>query len=183
MGGQSSRMGTDKSQLKLNDQTLTQIAFEKLKCYVDDIHYSINESQNDLNLENKILDEFAEQGPLGGIISSLRATQQSILVLAVDMPNIRKQTIKQLITHRDWNLLSTTHYDPAENIWQPFPSIWEIEALPCLEEYFESGERSFQKFLNKFGHQQVPITDKSTFLNMNTKEDFEKLKIQNQISF
>ena len=194
MGGKSSRMGTDKSQLVVSlsdfasgrivpkaeqDQrtTLAELAQSKLKCYVDEVYFSINTNQKHLELSNTIIDRFEEEGPLSGIISALKTLQQSILVIGVDMPLVTKQSIKKLIKHRDWDLLSTTYYNNETKIWEPMLSIWEIEALPCIEEYFDSGERSFQKFLNKFGNQPVPITDEKEFTNVNTMEEYEKISL------
>ncbi len=186
MGGKSSRMGTDKSCLRYNSEkgkinsadnqkTFAELAHDKLKHFCRDIFYSINREQSSLELPNAILDVFAGEGPLGGIISSMRATQKSILIVAVDMPLVSTSTLSRLIEHRDWNLLSTSYYNKENSMWDPFPSIWEIEALPCLEEYFESGERSFQKFLNKYGHQQVPISSDKEFTNVNTMEEYLRL--------
>ena len=52
MGGKSSRMGTDKSQLiantsypTKNQENLAQLAHAKLKCYVNEVFYSINQEQ------------------------------------------------------------------------------------------------------------------------------------------
>ncbi len=192
MGGQSSRMGQDKSQLLFslrynsaegritqtdNRQTLAELAHSKLKCYVDDVHFSINKSQKDLGLENTIVDEYEGEGPLSGIISALKATQSSIVVLGVDMPLITKQSIKSLIQQRNWDLLTTTFYNNQSNTWEPMLSIWEYETLPCLEEYFDTGGRSIQKFLNQFGNQRVPIHNPEEFTNVNTMEDYETINL------
>jgi|TARA_B110000902_G_scaffold64596_1_gene76664 molybdopterin-guanine dinucleotide biosynthesis protein A len=192
MGGQSSRMGQDKSQLLFslrynsaegritqtdNRQTLAELAHSKLKCYVDNVHFSINKSQKDLGLENTIVDEYEGEGPLSGIISALKATQSSIVVLGVDMPLITKQSIKSLIQQRNWDLLTTTFYNNQSNTWEPMLSIWEYETLPCLEEYFDTGGRSIQKFLNQFGNQRVPIHNPEEFTNVNTMEDYETINL------
>ena len=192
MGGQSSRMGQDKSQLLFshrynsaegritqtkNRQTLAELAHSKLKCYVDDVHFSINKSQAELDLENTIVDEYEEEGPLSGIISALKATQASIVVLGVDMPLVTKQSIKSLIQQRNWDLLTTTFYNNRSNTWEPMLSIWEFETLPCLEAYFDNGGRSIQKFLNQFGNQRVPISNPEEFTNVNTMEDFKTISL------
>ena len=54
-------------------------------------------------------------------------------------------------------------------------SIWEIETLPCLEEFFENGGRSIQQFLNQFGNQRVPVINEKEFMNVNTLEEYENL--------
>lgn len=185
MGGQSTRMGSDKSQLEVSSSvpsdrdvsrtTFAQLARTKLKCYVDEVYFSINKDQQNLDLENTILDEYENEGPLSGIISALRATQASILVLGVDMPLVRKQTIKNLIKHRNWDLLTTTYYDDKNAKWEPMLSIWEIETLPALEKYFDAGGRSIQKFLNQFGNQRVQIDNPEEFKNVNTMEEYQAL--------
>lgn len=192
LGGKSSRMGTDKSQLLFSlrynsaedritqtdkSHTLAELAHSKLKCYVDEVHFSINKNQEVLGLENTILDQHKEEGPLSGIISALKATQSSIVVLGVDMPLITKQSIKKLIQNRNWDLLTTTYYNEQDGRWEPMLSIWEYETLPCLEEYFNNGGRSIQKFLNQYGNQQVPITNPKEFTNVNTMEEYRKLNL------
>ncbi|MDC1395701.1 hypothetical protein N8368_04275, partial [Bacteroidia bacterium] len=57
-----------------------------LKPFCSDIFYSINSEQNTLELPNTVIDVFEGEGPLGGIISSMRTTQKSIMIVAVDMP-------------------------------------------------------------------------------------------------
>lgn len=190
MGGQSSRMGTDKAQLIVSlsdsassrivpkaEQTLLELAHSKLKCYVDEVHFSINKSQEALGLKNTILDEYEGEGPISGIIAALRSTRRAILVLGVDMPLVTKQSIKNLIKHRNWDLLTTTYYNNQTHTWEPMLSIWEIETLPCLEEYFDNGGRSIQKFLNQFGNQRVLITNQEEFTNVNTMEEYQKISL------
>ena len=192
MGGESSRMGQDKSQLLFSLRynsaegritqtdkraTLAEIAHSKLKCYTDEVFYSINQNQKSLGLEHTILDEHVEEGPLSGIISALKATKSSIIILGVDMPLITKQSIKNLIKHRNWDLLTTTYYNTETSIWEPMLSIWEYETLPCLEEYFDNGGRSIQKFLNQYGNQRVPITNIEEFTNVNTMAEYRSLSL------
>lgn len=179
MGGYSTRMGQDKAELTVangqKESTFAELAHEKLKCYTTDVYYSINVTQKEYFSSNVIVDKYDNEGPLSGIISSLEFTQNSILVLGVDLPLIGKKTIKNLIANRNWDLLTTTYYNFQDTKWQPMVSIWEIETLPCLKKFFEEGGRSVQKFLDKFGNQKVEIQDISEFQNINTPEDYQNL--------
>ena len=136
-----------------------------------------NKNQAKLGLANTILDEYEGEGPLSGIISSLKATKSPIVVLGVDMPLVTIQSINNLIQQRNWDLLTTTFYHTQSNTWEPMLSIWEYETLPCLEEYFNSGGRSIQKFLNQFGNQRVPIPNSEEFTNINTLEEYSNLRL------
>ncbi len=195
MGGRSSRMGQDKSQLAVSSsilqynnlsaatqhakepRTLAELAHSKLKYCVDNVHFSINKNQAKLGLANTILDEYEGEGPLSGIISSLKATKSPIVVLGVDMPLVTIQSINNLIQQRNWDLLTTTFYHTQSNTWEPMLSIWEYETLPCLENYFDNGGRSIQKFLNQFGNQRVPIPNSEEFTNINTLEEYSNLRL------
>ncbi|MFB1002666.1 MAG: hypothetical protein QMC70_00800, partial [Bacteroidia bacterium] len=82
-----------------------------------------------------------------------------------------------LIQQRNWDLLTTTFYNNQSNTWEPMLSIWEYETLPCLEEYFDNGGRSIQKFLNQFGNQRVTIPNPEEFTNVNTMEDYKTISL------
>jgi molybdopterin-guanine dinucleotide biosynthesis protein A len=175
MGGNSTRMGSDKSQLILNDQTLSQIAFNKLLSNCDEVFYSINENQKALNLQNTILDQYENEGPLSGIISSLNFLESSIFSLAVDLPKISKESIAYIISKRNKNKLATAFFSSEKNQWESTVSIWEAHALPFLLAYFENGGRSIQKFLFSQDIEKVEVGNAREFANINTINDFKDL--------
>ena len=92
-GGQSSRMGTDKSQLTFNNQTL----LERTKNLLiqSGIEHIFVSGPNDIK------DKFSNIGPLGGIFSCLTQLKEYdyILFVPVDMPLLTVKTIEKLI-HR-----------------------------------------------------------------------------------
>lgn len=90
-GGQSKRMGTDKSQLKIGSTTLLEHA--KLVLVESDI--------TDVFVSGKsgIEDIYTNKGPISGLQASLCSLKQYnyIVFIPVDMPFITKEVIHELI--------------------------------------------------------------------------------------
>jgi molybdopterin-guanine dinucleotide biosynthesis protein A len=99
-GGKSSRMGTDKSFLTMPDsqQTLLEYCQKKLALVCDD-HVFISGSQH----QQGIADIIPNCGPLSGIHAAIIHIQMKypniieLLVIAVDMPDLRREDFEYLI--------------------------------------------------------------------------------------
>lgn len=174
-GGQSSRMGTDKSKLLLNGKSLEDLASSKLEPFCDKVYFSINSTQNDLSYKNSLLDLYENQGPLAGIISSFYYLEAPLLVLAVDMPLVTKNTIENLIKQRDKTKHVTAFFDEEKQLWQGTLAIWEHSCYSFLQTYFDKGGRSIQQFLHQINANKVGVVNHLDFGNVNTQKDFEKL--------
>lgn len=175
-GGNSTRMGSDKSQLKVNNKTLSEIAFDKLNPFCDEICYSINKKQQYISYRNTVLDFYENEGPLSGIISALMYLETDILVLAVDLPKISTKTIEHLINNRNPNKLATVYFEEQKQQWEGMVSIWEYRSFPFLQTYFNNGGRSIQKFLFNHDVERVDLVNPEEFKNINTMDDFLDLR-------
>ena len=174
-GGQSSRMGSDKSKLLLNGKSLDELAFSKLQLFCHEVYFSINNSQNDLSYKISLLDLYENQGPLSGILSSYYYLETSLLVLAVDMPLITKNTLENLINQRDKTKHVTAFFDEEKQLWHGTLAIWEYSCYPLLQSYFDSGGRSIQKFLHQINAHKVGVINHRDFTNVNTQKDFKNI--------
>jgi len=102
-GGQSKRMGVDKSQLTIGNFTLLQHAQKiLLDSELSDIFVSGQQG---------ILDEFESIGPIGGILSCLNTlkTFDYVLFLPVDMPFVTPDMIIELINKNDGSIVHFKH--------------------------------------------------------------------------
>ena len=174
-GGNSTRMGHDKSQLKLGNQTLAEIACTKLEPFCEEVCFSINEQQQDIGYSNTVLDFYSNEGPISGILSSFMFVESDILVLAVDMPNISVQTIENLVKHRDPSKMATAYFDSEKQRWEGLVSLWEYHSYDALLTYFNSGGRSIQKFLFNHDVKRLEIPNHQEFRNINTMKEFQNL--------
>ncbi|MDP2804340.1 MAG: molybdenum cofactor guanylyltransferase [Gallionellaceae bacterium] len=95
-GGQSSRMGQDKANLFLGEQTLLQSVFATLQPLFVETIVSVREHRPDIS-QRQILDDPAHQGPLGGLLAGLEAaTTPWIFLAACDMPFITLAVVEHL---------------------------------------------------------------------------------------
>ena len=175
-GGNSTRMGTDKSQLKLGSNTLSELAYAKLQPFCKEICYSINKNQEGYDYTNTVLDFYENEGPISGILSSFMFLESDLLILAVDMPNISPQTIENLIQHRNPSKLVTSYFNSEKQQWEGLLSIWEYKSYQTLLTFFENGGRSIQKFLFSHDVEQVAIPNIQEFRNINSMKEFGDLR-------
>jgi len=176
MGGQSSRMGTDKSMLKIGDNFLYQIAAIKLNAFCQEVFLSINRSQAlHFNFEWPfIVDKYPNEGPIGGILSCYEAGHNSILVLAPDLINITNDDVSSLLSlHELDGNLCTMFYNEKNGYFEPLLSIWTELALSNLQIFFLNGGRSLQIFLKEQNIKRYNLENLHSFININTKQDFE----------
>jgi molybdopterin-guanine dinucleotide biosynthesis protein A len=189
-GGKSSRMGINKSLLKIDDVTLIERIYDILKSVFENVIISTNDHElYDFLPIVKVEDVYKGFGPLSGIHASLKfVTTEKIFVVSSDLPFL----LPSLIQH----LLEVKTDEPivlpkAENRIQYLCGIYSKSIFTIadniLSANFESLEknRPFKKssvslwnFVERIGAEIVDVEEKvfymkDTFFNINTPEDFE----------
>lgn len=174
MGGQSKRMGFDKSSITLDDQFLYQHASNLLKPFCDRIVLSINRHQ----LLSKtyeyptVIDKYEAEGPMGGILSCFEVGYSPLLILAVDMVNIKPTDIAKLlpVLYSD-DTFCSIYFNIKNQRYEPMLSLWTTVGLQKLKTSFDHGERSFQRFLKSEKVNIYSVEDEISFININTKDE------------
>jgi molybdopterin-guanine dinucleotide biosynthesis protein A len=101
-GGKSSRMGRDKAFLEIGGQTLLARQIEIVRAAgVTEIFISGRDGTDYSAFGCRILkDNFPDTGPLAGIEAALSAAANPLLlVLAVDLPEMSLELLRELSTH------------------------------------------------------------------------------------
>lgn len=98
-GGKSSRMGFDKSKIKIDGRLLIEILGEKLEKIFDEIILVAEKEDKFENLNYKVVEDMEKNyGPAGGIYTGLKnASSKYVFFLACDMPKINIDYIKYLM--------------------------------------------------------------------------------------
>lgn len=98
-GGKSSRMGFDKSKIKIDGRLLIEIIGEKLEKIFDEIILVAEKEDKFENLKYKVVEDMEKNyGPAGGIYTGLKnASSKYVFFLACDMPKINIDYIKYLM--------------------------------------------------------------------------------------
>jgi molybdopterin-guanine dinucleotide biosynthesis protein A len=171
IGGQSTRMGSDKAFVQWQGQTLLEKAIDHLSEITEDIYLSVNVEQYDRlhGGYNCIQDRYPDKGPLGGILSALEILQEDLIVLAVDMPNLSATSVKDLISAaKDSNRITCYQYNEAI---QPFPSYWPVQVLPKLEQSVLNNRLAMIKFIIEQQPNLISANDNELFKNFNRPDD------------
>ncbi|MDW8801961.1 molybdenum cofactor guanylyltransferase [Clostridium sp. A1-XYC3] len=116
-GGKSSRMGFDKSKLKLGNKLLLEIVAEKLEGLFEEVLLVAERKDKFVGLKYTVLEDLKkEYGPAGGIYTGLKhASSQYVFFLACDMPIVNIEYIESMMEN-----LRHNDYDgviPRRNNW------------------------------------------------------------------
>jgi molybdenum cofactor guanylyltransferase len=154
-GGESSRMGTDKSLIEYHPGIPQRyFLYEMLSIFCDEVVISCNKTQSSVIKSgyNLICDHerFAGHGPISGLMSVFEANpNRSVLFLGCDYPFISVSDIRLLTDHRDDNYSCVAYDDIEGNIIDPMIAIFENRCHQELISRFDAGEYSLRDYLDK----------------------------------
>jgi molybdenum cofactor guanylyltransferase len=176
-GGASSRMGTDKSQLLVDNQTFTERIAETLLTITDSV--AIVGRLQDKSLFRSVPDVYPQWGALGGLHAALHAcTREWAIVTACDLPFVTKEFFLLLKKLRmDHDAVVPVQEDGRP---QPLAALYRVE--PCRQraaELIEAGRRRPLDLLEVVRTRWVAFAEirnlaqaERFFVNINTPEDY-----------
>ena len=177
-GGQSRRMGRDKSQLLLENQTFTERIAAALIPVTDSITL-VGAREVDSRFPS-VPDVYPGWGALGGLHAALAACESEwSIVVACDLPFVTTELFKYLASLRNgYDAVVPLQFDGRP---QPLSSLYRIE--PCLKratELIEAGKRRPLDLLELVNTRWVPFSElrkldqaEKFFVNINTPEDYD----------
>jgi molybdopterin-guanine dinucleotide biosynthesis protein A len=180
-GGASSRMGTDKSQLRLEQQTFTERIAETLLQITDSV--SIVGRDSDVSSLRSVADVYPKWGALGGIHAALAAcSREWAIVVACDLPFVTSELFSYLAAQRmDHEAVVPIQEDGRP---QPLAALYRVD--PCLRQatgLIEAGRRRPLDLLEVVKTRWVAFAElrnfaraQSFFVNINTPEDYDGIR-------
>ncbi len=177
-GGKSKRMGTNKSLLKLNDKTIIEHSVELMKSLFSNVILITNTPKEYEFLSIPMFEDvYKQKGPLAGIHSGLlNSSTSNNFIISCDTPLMSSSVIKYIMNYQTQKLITLCK---ADGFVQQLVGVYSKSLLPIVETIFNNGERhSVYSLLDKVGSEIIEIEKmefykKDTFLNMNSKEDYE----------
>lgn len=172
-GGKSSRMGTNKSLLKLGNKPVIQNISEELQACSDEVIIVSNQHETyDFLGVQQISDRYNGKGPLAGIEAALYQFDADIYMFAAcDMPFLSKEIYGFLLQH-------LAHYDAVVPIYNsqmhPLAGIYKKNVLSQVQAQIEKGNLKVKDFfahvnvnyVRNFSHFPDDLLEKH-FFNMN----------------
>lgn len=182
-GGKSSRMGTNKSFLKIGNQTIIERIADLMKSVFSEVILITNtpEEYPFLNLPT-FEDIYKWKGPLAGIHSALvHSKTEKIFVLSCDVPLMSKEMIEYIV---EYNSDKPIIFCEAAGYHQPLVGVYSKVILCEVENFIsttEVSDKSFHHFLKSveaeiIHPEKLSFYKDELFFNVNRPEDFEELK-------
>ncbi|MBB1376925.1 molybdenum cofactor guanylyltransferase [Pseudoalteromonas sp. SR43-2] len=193
-GGKSSRMGSDKADLVLKNKTLLHNACDLLKDAgaknilisrnVTNPVKSSSQYSCDYPSEKYVKDIYPNSGPLGGIYSTLIATEHDLLITAVDMPLLTSSLLSTIVLASQSNKVQSV----SNQLNQSQIHAWhfENEPLPLYIRNTSSvknhlkhiltnanSHKSIKQFTQSIGVQTLLCNKTHALINTNTPAQFK----------
>ena len=172
-GGESSRMGEEKSLMQFKKQKLIDFSISALRPYCSEILISSSKAIHQMVSCRIIADEFRKIGPIAGIHSALKNSKTDfIIILPCDSPMVKPQFVQYLISQIG-NMDKAIVPQYQENK-EPLFAVYHKSILPVIESQINNQDYRLTHLLEKVKARVIEVTDRSCFVNINTPEDFNK---------
>jgi len=177
-GGQSSRMGMDKSLLNYHGKPQRYYLYDILTEICGKAFISCNKEQAKEipGGFNVIIDaeNFGPIGPMGGLLSAFDAyPDASFLVIGCDYPYLQKTDMERLL-ETDNNSLATTYYNDYEQIREPLVGLYKSDCYDLLKKQFEQNDYSLNHFLKEINATTIIPASPRSIQSVDTKEGYQK---------
>jgi molybdenum cofactor guanylyltransferase len=179
-GGQSSRMGQDKSFVPFQGRPMIEVIRERVAGLGAELVVITNKPDEYTYLDLPTYrDVYPDMGPLGGIYTAVyHARHPYTLVVACDMPWLNRDLLSYMIELRQQADIIVPRW---EKFPEPLHAIYSKACLPPIQEQLHSGQLKITRF---WGQVNVHFVDRPvieqfdaygrSFANLNTPEELAK---------
>ncbi len=177
-GGQSSRMGTDKSLLNYHGKPQRYYLYDVLSTLCERIFISCNDQQaKEIPAEYDVIidsEKYQQIGPMGGLLSAFeKYPGASFLVIGCDYPFIQKSDLARLLEANN-DSLAITYYNDYEQIREPLIGFYKSGCYDLLKKQFEQDDYSLNHFLKEINASTIIPASPKTIQSVDTHEGYQK---------
>ncbi|MGI8602980.1 MAG: molybdenum cofactor guanylyltransferase [Verrucomicrobiales bacterium] len=188
MGGKSSRMGTDKACLVIDDEPLWLRQLKKLRALpCDRLFLSVGTGFSPISPSSSTIivpDAFRDCGPLGGVLSCLQKVEldgagSRLVVLGVDLPLLPVEFLEDVLFASEPECGAVARQG---DIFEPLAAVYPIEMLEIGRRLVRLGHTSMQNFIRE-GLEHAMMVEMNArdypaeiFINLNTPDDLARLR-------
>ena len=174
-GGDSIRMGRDKSILPVKGQPMIKRIYDQLRPHFNQILISSNDISKYRFLGVDVVpDKVTGQGPLGGIASALAASANELnFVIASDIPQVDTALVRMLLRQgRDFDAVIPR---VGRSRYEPLFAVYKKDTLAAIEAALLSGNNRIIDALSCCRVKYIDLTDTQQLKNLNTMNDYWEL--------
>jgi molybdopterin-guanine dinucleotide biosynthesis protein A len=173
-GGESCRMGADKSMLPIGGQPMIARICEQLRGTFSQILISSNEADRYSFLGCEIVpDKVPGQGPLMGIASALEASANEVnFVVACDIADINLPYVRRMLAEANGaDLVIPTTRDEK---YEPLFAVYRKSALDAVNKVLAAGRHKISDVFPLCKVKHIELSDADWLSNINTMSEYEQ---------
>ncbi|NQU64906.1 MAG: molybdenum cofactor guanylyltransferase [SAR324 cluster bacterium] len=173
-GGDSRRMGKDKSLLSIAGKPMIEHIIDQLRHNFKHLYISAADAAKYGFLNVPVIsDQKKGVGPLMGILSSLeKSSTDLIFVTACDAPNINLPIVRKM-------LLSAENYDAViplsgNGLYEPLFAVYRKSVVDHCHELIKAGEKRVSKLCDRIRVNYLHLESPDWYVNINTPEEYNQ---------
>lgn len=175
IGGESSRMGRSKGNLVFKGLSFIENLSQCLNNFCDKVYLVGNKEDYDQYGLERIKDKHLNLGPISGIQSALEHSSSAWnFILSCDIPNLNPEDLKKLLAMENLNSKARVLMDKYGI--HPLLGLYPRGDLKIVESQILKGDYKMMNLLENIGYQAVTIIGENEISNINTQDDYKKLK-------
>jgi molybdopterin-guanine dinucleotide biosynthesis protein A len=171
-GGESSRMGSDKSFLEVGGKWMIQHIIDALAPHFEQVLISATEPGSYRSLEAVVVpDRVPGLGPLGGLLTALETSRHDLnLAVACDIPNADPALVERLLWAAD-GVDAVVPKLGGET--EPLFTVYRRSMIPAARELLAGGDRRTRSLFERGRVSYFELDEAERLLNLNTKAEYE----------
>jgi molybdopterin-guanine dinucleotide biosynthesis protein A len=173
-GGNSSRMGQDKSLLFADNIPLIEKIVRQLTGHFREIVIGADDIEKYSFLNLPVVPDLEKgKGPLMGIYSTLLHSKHEInFVVACDIPDLNMDYVKELIRQAKCHEIVVPTWGDGK--FEPLFAVYNKSILDKVKKMLDNGQRKISLLFESTDVQYLPISDAGKwYKNLNTREDYK----------
>ena len=178
-GGQGTRLGREKTGLRLGRETLLERAVRRVRPLFSRVLVSVaGDTALDLPGVAVVADAYPGRSALVGLASGLKAAGEAVFVLAVDMPFLNPDLIRYMA---DLAPGGDAVVPRVKDYLEPLHAVYQPRCLAFMEELIRAGEHQIFQFYHRVNIRWVEEDELRrldpeglAFFNINTPDDLRR---------
>jgi molybdopterin-guanine dinucleotide biosynthesis protein A len=174
-GGESVRMGTNKSLLPVLGQTMIEHIVSQVRRHFAETIISAASKEEYLFLDLPVAVDFEPgQGPLVGIATALERSAKDLnFVTTCDVPDIDMPTVRNML-----HLAKTENKDivvprHGDGHIEPLYAVYHRRVAPSIRDLLKEGERKVRALFDKCDVGYYDLPEQCSIDNINTREEYD----------
>jgi len=180
-GGQSSRMGTDKSLIDYHGKPQRYYVYEMLEWICDKVFISCNSTQANSIIAPYAtltdLPQYENVGPMAALLTAFNYyPHHDFLIAGCDYPYVTTKDLKEFFRSIDQEKPASAFYNQENEMYEPLLAWYSHKSKNEIQRMYSNNEFSLQHFLkeNEAGKYQ-PLRPKN-LISVDTPEDYQIAK-------